>query len=161
MFIVLGTLMDMALLFLICTPILLPVIKTFGIDPVHFGIPMMVILGIGLIKPPVGSTLFVGFAISGLPMEEVEKGLWPFYIVLIITLAIVIYVPAVTLWIPRASLGWGVIRSAKEALAPSEPSLNTAPRRFPGWVRRRCFGTWIIASEFWGRADAAFRDDDG
>lgn len=105
MFLVLGTLMDMAPLILICTPILLPVIKTFAIDPVHFGILMMVNLGIGLITPPVGSTLFVGCAISGLPMEKVVKGLWPFYLVMIAALAIIVYVPAVTLWIPQTFLG--------------------------------------------------------
>lgn len=105
MFLVLGTLMDMAPLILICTPILLPVVQTFNIDPVHFGILMMVNLGVGLITPPVGSTLFVGCAISGLPMEKVVKGLWPFYIVMIIALALVVYVPDITLWIPRTVLG--------------------------------------------------------
>jgi tripartite ATP-independent transporter DctM subunit len=101
MFLVLGTLMDMAPLILICTPILFPVVKAFAIDPVHFGILMMVNLGIGLITPPVGSTLFVGCAISGLPMEKVVKSLWPFYGAMLVALAIVVYVPEVTLWIPR------------------------------------------------------------
>ncbi len=104
MFLVLGTLMDMAPLILICTPILLPVIKTFGIDPVHFGILMMVNLGIGLLTPPVGSTLFVGCAVSGLPMEKVVKEMWPFYLAMLFSLAVVTYVPAVTLWIPRTFL---------------------------------------------------------
>ncbi|MDX9860957.1 MAG: TRAP transporter large permease [Rhodospirillales bacterium] len=104
MFLVLGTLMDMAPLILICTPILLPVIMTFGIDPVHFGIFMMVNLGMGLITPPVGSTLFVGCAISGLSMEKVVKGLWPFYIVMLVALALVVYVPTITLWIPKTFL---------------------------------------------------------
>ena len=105
MFLVLGTLMDMAPLILICTPILLPVIKTFAIDPVHFGILMMVNLGIGLITPPVGSTLFVGCAISGLPMEKVVRGLWPFYLVMLVALALIVYVPVITLWIPQTFLG--------------------------------------------------------
>ena len=104
MFLVLGTLMDMAPLILICTPILLPVVQTFGIDPVHFGILMMVNLGIGLITPPVGSTLFVGCAVSGLPMEEVVKGLWPFYLVMLVALALIVYIPAITLWIPHTFL---------------------------------------------------------
>ena len=60
---VLGTLMDMAPLILILTPILLPVVKTLGVDPVHFGMIMMVNLGIGLITPPVGTVLFVGSAV--------------------------------------------------------------------------------------------------
>jgi len=105
MFLVLGTLMDMAPLILICTPILLPVIATFGIDPVHFGILMMVNLGIGLITPPVGSTLFVGCAVSGLSMEKVVKELWPFYLIMLTALALVTYVPSITLWIPKTFLG--------------------------------------------------------
>ncbi|MBE0529414.1 MAG: TRAP transporter large permease [Rhodospirillales bacterium] len=105
MFLVLGTLMDMAPLILICTPILLPVIATFGIDPVHFGILMMVNLGIGLITPPVGSTLFVGCAVSGLSMEKVVKEIWPFYLIMLCALALVTYVPSITLWIPRTFLG--------------------------------------------------------
>jgi tripartite ATP-independent transporter DctM subunit len=105
MFLVLGTLMDMAPLILICTPILLPVIATFGIDPVHFGILMMVNLGIGLITPPVGSTLFVGCAVSGLSMEKVVKEIWPFYLVMLTALALVTYVPSITLWIPKTFLG--------------------------------------------------------
>jgi tripartite ATP-independent transporter DctM subunit len=105
MFLVLGTLMDMAPLILICTPILMPVVQTFGIDPVHFGILMMVNLGMGLITPPVGSTLFVGCAISGLTMEKVVTGLWPFYLTMLVALALVTYVPAITLWIPRTFLG--------------------------------------------------------
>ena len=104
MFLVLGTLMDMAPLILICTPILLPVIQTFGIDPVHFGIFMMVNLGMGLITPPVGSTLFVGCAISGLTMEKVVKGLWPFYLAMLFALAMIVYIPTITLWIPRTFL---------------------------------------------------------
>ncbi len=104
MFLVLGTLMDMAPLILICTPILLPVIKSFAIDPVHFGIFMMVNLGMGLVTPPVGSTLFVGCAISGLPMEKVVRELWPFYIAMLAALAVIVYVPEVTLWIPQTFL---------------------------------------------------------
>ena len=104
MFLVLGTLMDMAPLILICTPILLPVVATFGIDPVHFGILMMVNLGMGLVTPPVGSTLFVGCAISGLPMEKVVRELWPFYIAMLFALGLIVYVPEITLWFPRTFL---------------------------------------------------------
>ena len=71
----LGCLMDMAPLILICTPILLPVVKTLGVDPVHFGMIMMVNLGIGLITPPVGPVLFVGSAIGKLTIEQVTKAL--------------------------------------------------------------------------------------
>jgi tripartite ATP-independent transporter DctM subunit len=98
---VLGTFMDMAPMLLICTPILLPVMKTFGVDPVHFGMIMIINLGIGLITPPVGPTLFVGCAIGKVTMEEVSKELWPFYGAMCLALLIVTYVPALSLWLPR------------------------------------------------------------
>ena len=99
--ILLGTFMDMAPMILICTPILLPVIVKFGIDPVHFGMILLVNAGIGLITPPVGPTLFVGCAIGKVTMEEVSKELWPFYAAMILALAVVTYVPAVSLWLPH------------------------------------------------------------
>ncbi len=70
---VLGTFMDLAPMLLICTPIFLPVIKTFGIDPVHFGIIMILNLGIGLLTPPVGPTMVVGCAIGEVRMEAVSR----------------------------------------------------------------------------------------
>ena len=97
----LGTLMDMAALLLILTPILLPVVKAVGVDPVHFGMIMIVNLGIGLITPPVGSVLFVGSAVGKLPIEKVVVALLPFFGLVLIVLAIVTYVPAVSLWLPR------------------------------------------------------------
>ena len=101
MLLVLGTLMDMAPLILILTPILLPVVKTLGVDPVHFGIIIMVNLGIGLLTPPVGSVLFVGSAVGKLKIEAVVKAMYPFFGVLLLLLALVTYVPALTLWLPR------------------------------------------------------------
>jgi tripartite ATP-independent transporter DctM subunit len=100
MLLVLGCLMDMAPLILICTPILLPVVTSFGIDPVHFGMILIVNLGIGLLTPPVGSVLFVGCAIANVTIEQVARTIWPFYIVMIIVLMLVTYVPAISLWIP-------------------------------------------------------------
>jgi tripartite ATP-independent transporter DctM subunit len=100
MLLVLGCLMDLAPLLLICTPILLPVVKTFGVDPLHFGMIMMVNLGIGLVTPPVGTTLFVGCAVGKVTIEQVMKEIWPFYGAMIVTLAIVTYVPAVSTWLP-------------------------------------------------------------
>ena len=96
----LGTFMDLAPMLLICTPILLPVVVKFGVDPVHFGMIMILNLGIGLITPPVGPTLFVGCAIGKVTMEEVSKELWPFYGAMCLALLIVTYVPAVSLWLP-------------------------------------------------------------
>jgi len=97
---VLGTFMDMAPMILICTPILLPLVLKFGVDPVHFGLILMVNAGIGLITPPVGPSLFVGCAIGKVSIEEVSKELWPFYAAMIAALLIVTYVPAATLWLP-------------------------------------------------------------
>jgi tripartite ATP-independent transporter DctM subunit len=96
----LGTFMDLAPMLLICTPIFMPVIAKFGIDPVHFGMIMILNLGIGLITPPVGPTLFVGCAIGKVTMEQVSKELWPFYGAMCVALLIVTYVPAVSLWLP-------------------------------------------------------------
>ena len=96
----LGTFMDLAPMLLICTPIFLPVIKTLGIDPVHFGMIMILNLGIGLITPPVGPTLFVGCAIGKVTMEQVTKELWPFYGAMCVALLLVTYIPAISLWLP-------------------------------------------------------------
>jgi len=100
MLLVLGTFMDMAPLILITTPILLPVIKTIGVDPVHFGIIMMLNLSIGLVTPPVGTVLFVGCAIGKIPMERAVRHLWPFWFAMLVVLILVTYVPALSLWIP-------------------------------------------------------------
>ncbi|GIK87199.1 MAG: membrane protein [Betaproteobacteria bacterium] len=97
----LGTVMDMAPMILISTPILLPVVKLMGVDPVHFGMIMIINLGIGLITPPVGSTLFVGCAIGKVTMEQVARQLWPFYGAMLLALAIVTFVPQLSLWLPR------------------------------------------------------------
>lgn len=97
---ILGTLMDMAPLILIMTPILLPIVKTLGVDPVHFGMIMMVNLGMGLITPPVGGVLFVGAAVAKLPIERVVKALIPFFGALLLVLFAVTYIPALSLWLP-------------------------------------------------------------
>jgi tripartite ATP-independent transporter DctM subunit len=101
MLLALGTFMDMAPMILICTPIMLPVIKALGVDPVHFGMIMLLNLGIGLITPPVGPTLFVGCAIGKVTMEEVSRELWPFYGAMCAALLIVTYFPGLSLWLPR------------------------------------------------------------
>ena len=96
----LGTFMDLAPMLLICTPIFMPVILKLGIDPVHFGMIMILNLGIGLITPPVGPTLFVGCAIGRVTMEQVSKELWPFYGAMCLALLLVTYIPALSLWLP-------------------------------------------------------------
>jgi tripartite ATP-independent transporter DctM subunit len=102
---VLGTFMDLAPMLLICTPVFLPIIQKFGIDPVHFGIIMIFNLGIGLLTPPVGPTLAVGCAIGKVTMEQVSRSLMIFYIPMLIVLGLVTYIPALTLWLPNLLLG--------------------------------------------------------
>jgi tripartite ATP-independent transporter DctM subunit len=98
---VLGCLLDMAPSILICTPILLPVVVKFGVDPVHFGMIMLLNLGIGLCHPPVGAILFVGCAVGRVTIEQVVREIWPFYAVMFIVLMLVTYVPSISLWLPR------------------------------------------------------------
>ncbi|MBA3478654.1 MAG: TRAP transporter large permease [Lautropia sp.] len=101
MLLVLGTVMDMAPMILILTPILLPVVTAVGIDPVHFGMIMITNLAVGLISPPVGTVLFVGSAVAKLPMGVVIRAMNPFWVLLLIALMIITYVPAVSLWLPK------------------------------------------------------------
>ncbi|MBP2168280.1 tripartite ATP-independent transporter DctM subunit [Erwinia toletana] len=101
MLLLIGTLMDMAPIILILTPVLLPVTNALGIDPVHFGMIMMVNLGIGLITPPVGSVLFVASAVSKQKIEQVVSAMLPFYGALLFILLLITYVPAISLWLPR------------------------------------------------------------
>ena len=72
----------------------------FGVDPIHFGMIMMVNLGLGLITPPVGGVLFVGAAVAKLPIERVVKALFPFFGALLLVLGAVTYIPALSLWLP-------------------------------------------------------------
>ena len=101
---ILGTLMDLAPLLLICAPILVPVVTKFGVDPVHFGIIMLVNLGIGLVTPPVGSVLFVGCAVGKVTIEQVMAKIWPFYLAMLLVLLAVTYLPAISLWLPNLLL---------------------------------------------------------
>ncbi len=98
---VLGAFMDMAPLIIITTPIFLPVAMQTGVDPVHFGIIMLLNLGIGLVTPPVGSVLFVGCAVGGARPEQVIRTIWPFYAALIVVLLLVTFIPAISLWLPE------------------------------------------------------------
>lgn len=102
MLLILGCIMDMAPLILICTPILYPVlVLKMGMDPVHFGIMLIMNLSIGLCTPPVGAALFVGSAVGKIPIERAAKGCLPFYISMLITLFIVTYIPAITMTLPN------------------------------------------------------------
>lgn len=96
----LGTFMDMAPLVIIATPVLLPVVKAFGIDPVHFGVVMILNAGIGLNTPPVGTVLFVGCAVGGISIREAMRTIWPFFGASVLVLLAVTYIPALSLWLP-------------------------------------------------------------
>jgi tripartite ATP-independent transporter DctM subunit len=101
---VLGTFLDMAATILICTPIFLPICMQYGMGPVQFGIVMLLNCALGLNTPPVGTTQFVGCAIGGVSVGTVMKTIWPFYGALIAALALVTYVPAFSLWLPKLLL---------------------------------------------------------
>ncbi len=97
---ILGMIMDMAALILICTPIFLPVAMQFGMDPIQFGIILMMNLGLGLCTPPVGACLFVGCVIGKIKIEEAVRTIWPFFLALFVALMMVTYVPAISLTLP-------------------------------------------------------------
>jgi tripartite ATP-independent transporter DctM subunit len=97
---VLGTFMDMGPTIIITTPIFLPIVKAYGIDPVHFGVIMILNFGIGLNTPPVGGVQFVACAVGKISVGEAMKSIWPFYGAGVATLLLVTYVPALSLWLP-------------------------------------------------------------
>jgi tripartite ATP-independent transporter DctM subunit len=102
----LGMIMDMAPLILITTPILYPVVVgALGMDPVHFGIMLMLNLGIGLATPPVGSAMFVGCAVGKVSIEKAARAMIPFYAVMVIVLLVVTFVPDIVMFIPRLVMG--------------------------------------------------------
>lgn len=97
---IVGTFMDMAPALLIFAPIFLPVVSSLGMDPIHFGIMMIMNLAIGTITPPVGSVLFVGCSVAHLPVEEVMKHLVPYFLAIIAGLLAVTFLPALSMWLP-------------------------------------------------------------
>ncbi|KGJ03212.1 TRAP transporter, DctM subunit [Paracoccus halophilus] len=97
---ILGTFMDMSPLIVITTPIFLPVAQAFGVDPVHFGVILVLNLGIGLCTPPVGAVLFVGCAVGRISIWQAMRTIWPFYFAAFATLMLVTYIPALSLWLP-------------------------------------------------------------
>ncbi len=101
-----GTFMDMTPAVLIFTPILLPVVTALGMHPVHFGIVLIANLCIGLCTPPVGTCLFVGCGVGRTTVADVTSSLLPFFIAMVAALAVITYVPEISLWLPRA---WGLV----------------------------------------------------
>ncbi|MDD4347761.1 MAG: TRAP transporter large permease [Opitutales bacterium] len=98
---VVGTFMDMTPAVLIFTPIFLPVVMSMGIDPVHFGIVMIANLCIGLCTPPVGTCLFIGCSVGGVPLSKVIRPLLPLFGAMVIGLLLITYLPSISLWLPR------------------------------------------------------------
>ncbi len=96
-----GTFMDMTPAVLIFTPIFLPVVTSLGMDPIHFGIMMVLNLSIGLCTPPVGSVLFVGCSVANTSIEKVIKPLLPLFIAMIVALLIITYIPSISLILPE------------------------------------------------------------
>ena len=103
---VLGCIMDMSPIILIATPILLPIAMSIGIDPIQFGIIVVLNCGIGLLTPPVGAVLFIGSAVAKRPMEKVVKATLPFYACMVIALLLLTFVPDISLAIPKLIGGY-------------------------------------------------------
>ncbi len=101
MLLVLGMIMDMAALILICTPIFLPVVVGLGMNPLQFGMVLMMNLGLGLCTPPVGACLFVGCAIGRVKIETAVRTIWPFYLAILLALVLTTFVPQISLTLPR------------------------------------------------------------
>lgn len=95
-----GTFMDMTPAVLIFTPIFLPVLQNLGVDPVHFGVIMVMNLCVGLCTPPVGSVLFIGVSVAKTTIQKVIKPLLPLYVVMALVLLLVTFIPAISLWLP-------------------------------------------------------------
>ena len=98
---VLGCIMDMAPIILIATPILLPIATAIGINPIQFGIMMILNCGIGLLTPPVGAVLFIGSAVGKVKMERVVKATLPFYLCMIVVLILLTFIPEISMFLPN------------------------------------------------------------
>ena len=101
----LGTFMDMGPTIIITTPIFLPIAVAYGVDPVHFGVIMILNYGIGLNTPPVGAVQFVACAVGRITVWQAMRSIWPFYLAGLIVLGLVTYVPEISLWLPELFRG--------------------------------------------------------
>jgi tripartite ATP-independent transporter DctM subunit len=105
----LGMFLEAIAILIIAYPILAPVMAAIGVDPVHFGVIMVLNLMIGLVTPPVGLCLYVVSGIARVPIADIIRELAPYLLALLAVLALVTYVPAISIWLPNA-LGYGVVR---------------------------------------------------
>ena len=112
LFLVLGCFLDTLLMLLVIVPILMPAVVGLGIDPVHFGVTIIINMMIGLVTPPLGQLMFLIAGVSGIPVGAIMKEVWPFLIVLITLLFILLYVPQLTLWLPEL-LGYQPLQAVR------------------------------------------------
>ncbi|KAF1686817.1 hypothetical protein B1992_05325 [Pseudoxanthomonas broegbernensis] len=105
MLLLLGTFMDLAPMILICTPIFLPVARAYGIDPIHFGLVLVLTGGLGLVTPPVGSVLFIGTAIGKISVGQSMRTIWPFWLAGLGVLLVVAFFPQLSMWLPAVLRG--------------------------------------------------------
>ena len=101
LFLLRGAFLDTLLMLLIIVPMLMPTVTALGIDPVHFGVVSVVNMMIGLITPPIGELVFLMAGVTGIKVAEISREIWPFLVVLIALLLVLVYVPAITLWLPE------------------------------------------------------------
>jgi len=100
-----GNFMEPSSIIMIMVPLLLPVAKMLGIDPIHFGVIITINMELGMLTPPVGLNLFVASGITGLPIKEVVKSVMPWFVVLLIGLLLITYIPEISLWLPQKMMG--------------------------------------------------------
>ena len=101
LFLILGCFLDTLLMLLVLVPILMPAVVGLGIDPVHFGVTIIINMMIGLVTPPMGQLMFLISGVSGIPVGAIIREVWPFLIVLVALLFVLVYVPQLTLWLPE------------------------------------------------------------
>lgn len=112
LFLILGCFLDTLLMLLVIVPILMPGALALGIDPVHFGVTIILNMMIGLVTPPMGQLMFLISGVSGIPVTAIIKEVWIFLVVLIALLFVLLYVPALTLWLPE-QMGYAPIQAAQ------------------------------------------------
>jgi tripartite ATP-independent transporter DctM subunit len=100
----LGSIIEDTAVLVLMTPILVPMLGTFGIDPVHYGMVLCMNLTIGLLMPPVGLAMFVTCAIAKISVEQFCRAAWPFFVSLLLLLLAIILFPQISLWIPHAMM---------------------------------------------------------
>jgi len=100
-----GNFMEPSSIIMIMVPLLLPIAKTLGIDPIHFGVIITINMELGMLTPPVGLNLFVASGITGEPIKEVVKSVLPWFLVMLVGLLLITYIPEISLWLPNKMMG--------------------------------------------------------